>query len=84
MEGIDFAQKAMEGTGSGFIGGAAIMFSLYVVGKLVDEVFRYKGMRSNKEAKNGASGLTEDEHKWLQDMRDDIRGIKESLKRIEG
>jgi len=72
----EMAQRAIEETGSGVIGGAAVMFSLFIIWKLVEEVLRYRGMKSSRKV-NGTPC------KWTTDDHDNIRSMKEAIERIE-
>ena len=94
----EIAQKAVEETGSGHIGYAALVFALFIIWKLVEEILRYRGMKVSK--KNNGNPHSKaclfnekehemlckwraDDHNWLQDIRDCMKSIQEGVLRVE-
>jgi len=79
-------QQTLQEGGPGDWTKVGILFSLFIIWKLIEELIRYRGMKSHKKF-NGSMSYkpckwVEDDHKWLSENRDDIREIKQMIKNL--
>jgi len=83
----NIVQKVVEDSGSGNLFQVGIIFALFIIWKLVEEVLRYRGMKADKNRNPGNPGhhckWSPDDHKWLGEVRDCMREIHSIVKQLD-